>query len=245
MIQVVSHLLVAYVVLVEPWLGNRLYQKLKAQVAAGRADAKVRFYRTIFVHQVAAIVLVLMIAQFGSIPREDLGLSLPTSWQRVGPILAGFLPATIVAVVLLRKKGEGLLKATFKMVGAMLPFTSAERSWFAGISVGAGVSEELVFRGFLLYYITVNLPVLGVVERVVLASAVFGLCHFYQGWQGVLGTAVLGAVFAGLYVETGSLLLPVILHALIDLRILLIVTPKRLQALQAENTTQVSPPITL
>ncbi len=236
-----SHLLVAYVILVEPWLGDRLYNKLKSQVAAGVADAKLRFYRMVATHQVLAIALVLAFWQLVSIPAKNLGLCRPTSWQLVGPFLAGFLPAAVVALLLLRVKGDKLLKATLKMVGAMLPFPSAERSWFAVISVGAGVSEELVFRGFLLYYIAVNLPGLGIVERVVLASVVFGLCHFYQGWKGVLGTGILGAVFCGLYVETGSLLFPVILHALIDLRILLIMTPKRLQALQAGEIAQATP----
>jgi membrane protease YdiL (CAAX protease family) len=35
-------------------------------------------------------------------------------------------------------------------------------------------------------------------------------------------TGVLGGVFAALYLETGSLLLPVLLHAAVDLRFLLV-----------------------
>jgi membrane protease YdiL (CAAX protease family) len=42
----------------------------------------------------------------------------------------------------------------------------------------------------------------------------------------VLTTGVLGGVLAALYVGTGSLLLPVLLHAAIDLRLLLV--PARL-----------------
>jgi membrane protease YdiL (CAAX protease family) len=235
MIHLVSHLLVAYVVLVEPWLGHRLYNQLKAQAAASVAEAKVRFYRRIAIHQLLATALVLAIWRLGTIAAKDLGLCLPNSWQTLLPFMSGFVPAAFVVTLLLRKGGDRMLKGTVKMVGAMLPISTAERSWFAGVSVGAGISEELVFRGFLLYYIAINLPALGIVPRIALASIVFGLCHFYQGWQGVLGTTVLGAVLAGLYIMTGSLLLPIVLHALIDLRILLILTPKRLQALQAEG----------
>jgi membrane protease YdiL (CAAX protease family) len=83
------------------------------------------------------------------------------------------------------------------------------------------------------------------VEKILLASIIFGLCHFYQGWQGVLGTTALGAVFAGLYVATGSLLFPVILHALVDLRILLIFPPQRLQALQAQGSVPAARDATL
>ena len=70
MIYLVSHLLVAYVVLVEPWLGYRLYDNLKAQVAAGVADAKLRFYRRFVTHQLIAIAWVLAIWRMGSIPAK-------------------------------------------------------------------------------------------------------------------------------------------------------------------------------
>ena len=238
MIHLISHLLVAYVVLVEPWLGHRLYNRLKAQVAAGVADAKVRFYRTVAWHQLIAIALVVAIWRMGRIPAKTLGFCVPTSWQFLFPFLAGFVLAVGVVMLLLRKRSTRNLQTMVKTVGALLPISKSERSWFAWISVGAGISEEMVFRGFLLYYIAVNLPGLGILLRVALASLVFGLCHFYQGWRGVLGTAILGAIFASLFVATGSLLLPAVLHALFDLRILLIFTPNRLHALEAEAAMQ-------
>jgi hypothetical protein len=104
MIHLVSHLLVAYVVFVEPWLGYRLYDTLKAQVAAGVADAKLQFYGMIVIHQVVVTVLVLAIWRLGSILGTDLGLCLPTSWQILLPFMAGFVPAAGVAMLLLRIK---------------------------------------------------------------------------------------------------------------------------------------------
>ena len=59
---------------------------------------------------------------------------------------------------------------------------------------------------------------------VVIAAVAFGLAHAYQGRAGVVLTGVLGGVMAALYVGTGSLLLPVLLHAAIDLRFLLVPT---------------------
>ena len=49
----------------------------------------------------------------------------------------------------------------------------------------------------------------------------FGLAHWYQGRLGVLATGAVGAVLTQLYLTTGSLLLPMVLHVLIDLRLLL------------------------
>ncbi len=59
---------------------------------------------------------------------------------------------------------------------------------------------------------------------VVVAAVAFGAAHAYQGAAGVLLTGVLGGVFAALYLQTGSLLLPVLLHAAVDLRFLLVPT---------------------
>lgn len=46
----------------------------------------------------------------------------------------------------------------------------------------------------------------------------FGIGHFGQGFKGVLVTGMIGAMLGILYVVTGSLLAPIIVHVLIDLR---------------------------
>ena len=66
---------------------------------------------------------------------------------------------------------------------------------------------------------------------VLVAAVAFGLAHAYQGRAGILLTGLLGGVMAALYLGTGSLLLPVLLHAAIDLRFLLVPT----RALPTEN----------
>ena len=56
-------------------------------------------------------------------------------------------------------------------------------------------------------------PTWGVVA---VSSLLFGAAHMYQGLVGVMATTVLGAVFSVMYLSTGSLLLPMLLHALIN-----------------------------
>lgn len=65
--------------------------------------------------------------------------------------------------------------------------------------------------------------VFGVVPAAAMAAVVFAVANLYQGVAGVLGTLVLGSVLAGLHVATGSLLLPMIVHVLFDLRGLVVV----------------------
>jgi hypothetical protein len=61
-------------------------------------------------------------------------------------------------------------------------------------------------------------PRLDVLNAIILSSIFFGIAHMYQGWKGVLATGFVGLLLAWFYYMTGSLLLPIIIHALIDLR---------------------------
>jgi membrane protease YdiL (CAAX protease family) len=226
-----AHVLVAYIVLIAPWLSRFKYRRLQQELAAGNLTARIRFYRIGVLQQTIRILLVLAICFLGSIPLETLGLTAPASWHDSGQILSILFVAIAVSVVLFRYRGDWQLHRLIKMVGALIPTSALERRWFAVIALGAGVSEELMFRGFLLFYLDSQTR-FSSMEMIVISSLIFGFCHVYQGWLGVLLTTFAGLCFAFLYVSSGSLLVPVVVHAVIDLRILLILTPARLASLQ-------------
>ena len=96
----------------------------------------------------------------------------------------------------------------------MLPHTQGELALFRGLAVTAGVCEELLFRGFLIWYLG---QYTGVIQAALLSSLAFGVGHAYQGPRGILVTALIGAFMSAVYLLSGSLLLPMILHVLMDL----------------------------
>ena len=99
-------------------------------------------------------------------------------------------------------------------VRMLLPATVREARVFGGVSITAGICEEVLYRGYLLWY----LQSLGLGRgAVVVAIVAFGLGHALQGIRGLVGTTVAGAVFMGLYLLTGSLVAPIVLHATVDL----------------------------
>jgi membrane protease YdiL (CAAX protease family) len=105
---------------------------------------------------------------------------------------------------------------------ALLPRTAAERRLFTVVGLTAGICEEWLYRGFFLAVVAAVAGDLPTWVLVGLAAVAFGLAHAYQGRAGVVLTGLLGGVMAALYLGTGSLLLPVLLHAAIDLRFLLV-----------------------
>ena len=99
-------------------------------------------------------------------------------------------------------------------VRMILPATVREARVFRGVAVTAGICEEVLSRGYLLWY----LQSLGLGRgAVVVAIVAFGLAHAYQGIRGIVWTGVMGAVFLGLYLLTGSLVAPIVVHATVDL----------------------------
>jgi CAAX protease family protein len=231
MIPSFAHLLVAYMVLVMPWIGRYKYRKLQHHLATGVPDARVHFYRLTVVQQWALVGVILLFARVASLPWRAIGLAQPASWSTTRDLLITFTIAIAISVILFRCTGDRFLRRLLKMAGALIPDKLAERFWFAAVSLGAGVTEELLFRGFLFWYLGFFFPQLTLVQLIVVSSALFGFCHIYQGWVGIVGTGVLGAVLMWMYFSTESLVLPMVIHALIDLRILAILTPGRMRSL--------------
>jgi len=235
MTRILMHLLAVYAIAGGPVLGYFWYQRLRRQIATGAPDAKVRLYRELVVEQSITTAAVLALWLGGSVPASSLGLVAPRSWALTLGVLAAVVGALVWSSLRLRPKAEKLKVKVHDSVGALLPDSHQERSWWATVSVGAGISEELVFRGFLLYYLSLYLPHLNTAERVLLVSLSFGLAHIYQGKSGAIGTGILGLILAGLYLMTGSLLLPVVIHAAVDARVLLIFPPMAASAVSAEG----------
>ena len=105
-------------------------------------------------------------------------------------------------------------------VAALLPRTATERRMFALLALTAGICEELLYRGFGLAALRWAAPGIGNAALIVVTAAAFGLAHLYQGRMGVALTGLVGAYFAWIAISTGSLVPVMVLHALLDLRIL-------------------------
>jgi membrane protease YdiL (CAAX protease family) len=82
------------------------------------------------------------------------------------------------------------------------------------VSLTAGFCEEFLFRG---YFIWVFAPWLGWWGAAALSVLIFAILHAYQGWNGVLRTGIVGAVFTLVVAIFNSLWPAIALHALMDL----------------------------
>jgi membrane protease YdiL (CAAX protease family) len=115
-----------------------------------------------------------------------------------------------------RENDKGLRQIRDAVQGAapMIPRTDAEYRWFAGVSLTAGICEEILYRGFLFAWVT---ALLGPWAGLALTTLAFGSAHLYQGPSGMVRTSVAGLVFGGLVLVGGSLWPAVLVHIVLDL----------------------------
>jgi hypothetical protein len=229
---VISHLLFFYLVVVEPVTGILQYRKLVERLKVD-PGFKIPFYlRTIILEWVLVVVTIAALAPLILNLPGLIGLQLPKAGSTL--LLLGLLTVAIIgiiAMVILARsaKGQEALASSEESALALLPNTRRERRIWVALSITAGVCEELLYRGFVILYLSFMIPSAGVALPLLVSSIIFGVAHAYQGCRGIIATGLLGAGLGGLYVFSGSLIPSMLIHALVDLRVLWVRRPKVLQ----------------
>jgi membrane protease YdiL (CAAX protease family) len=201
-----------------PWRGNARLKRLLSQPAPGTKE-KLILYGSTIAFQWILLGLAAWRALARGLTANELGLA-----RRVGveifvasvfgaALLSAFqwfnlrrLGRTSGPVVdMMRKLAERLLPTQGKLV-EFLPYCV--------LAVTAGVCEEFLYRGFSMAALgRVGMPAWAIV---VLTSGLFGLAHAYQGRGGIVGTALLGVLFAASRLIFSSLVPVIVWHTAVD-----------------------------
>ena len=230
-----AHLLILFLIIVVPIRGATRYRVLMRRIER-HPEMRVKFYvqgmLTQWLMLVPLVVIVFGLGWSGSL----LGLQSPANMW-LAAIFAVILVLVVYAQVWYIRRvardaeGRGQLRQSMSGPLHMLPRTSKERALWILLSLTAGFCEELLYRGFMPAYLLYLFPGLAhllpgtaipFLVAIVIAAVLFGIGHIYQKLTGVLGTGVMGLVFGLLYFFTGSLFLPMIVHALFDMRLLFV-----------------------
>ena len=151
-----------------------------------------------------------------------LGFAEPGSWWATVAIVAalGFAlqALSVLLVEPLAERWTGVAH-DHSVVAGVRGDWRAFGLWLLLVWLVVAPIEEIVFRGFLMTEIAriVGTGPWATLVNVVLASAVFGLAHGYQGRSGIVSTAVLGGVLGWVFVASGfDLWLAIFVHGFVD-----------------------------
>lgn len=212
-----DHLLAVVLVVAVPAWGVNEYARLERDLARGRPDARIRSYveaMAVLWFLTAALAAGWLLAGRGA---ATLGLTLG-SGRAVGMVwalAAGALGGAVLQLVSVVRDPafRERIRPQLESVRHLLPHDRREGRWFTALGITAGICEEVLYRGFLIAYLA---AFMNVWAAAVVGGVLFGVAHLYQGVGGVVKTGVLGVGLGLATVATGSILAPVVIHAVID-----------------------------
>lgn len=224
------------VVMIGPFIGLPAIKRLKQ---FSNTPGRLALYRKTVFSTWALTVVTLTLASFKTLfwvaPQAHEG-----EWLQRYPAVHYAVATSVTALLLLslwpgikcafNVRTRARYRKGLRSLMFMLPVTRSERLWWVILSVTAGICEELFCRGFLLQYLRGHLeggPALGLTLAWLVSSMAFGLGHFYQGLSGIVRTTIAGLMLGLVAILTGNLLLPILLHCILDLQILFMYHPAK------------------
>ncbi len=221
----------------EPLLGRRAFAWLSRRENGDERALGLLYAVTMAIHVLWGLLVLAVLLLSPELNLVDLGLRLPDAF---GPIVGAAIGGTVALAafwVLVNglptrgaKGGKGrkghrgrrgaakpmTLPEPGRRQYLLLPRTGRERALAAGMAVTGGVFGELLYRGlFITLVASMGVPLW---IAAVLSVLLFSLAHAYQGWWGLLSAGFSGTLFTVLYLGTGSLVVPVLVHVALNLR---------------------------
>lgn len=214
-----DHAFLVVIAVVYPIVSVISYRRLHARIANGEKVERTDMYNSTMISHWCIFTIALILWGYSGRNWSALGFGLDLDGSfAVAMVLT---VAGIVALVFQRRHflgsgQEGLDKFRTQVgnLDIFLPRNGNELGRFYGLSLTAGIVEEVLWRGFMIWYLSLFMPIWA---AAVISSIGFGVAHAYQGIRNLPQIALVGGMFALLFVLSGSVWLPMIMHAAVDM----------------------------
>ncbi|MBN1222797.1 MAG: CPBP family intramembrane metalloprotease, partial [Candidatus Aminicenantes bacterium] len=153
--------------------------------------------------------------------RIDFGASSFNNWiifPSIGFYVFYFL-YNAYSILIFKVSKESRAKSAEKIpkdLRIFLPITKEEKRTWDYVAISAGITEEVIYRGYLFYALAIVFPGLSLVLILLISTLLFGLGHIYQGTEAIKPTIV-GLILGFLYIVFNSIIPIIIIHIAQDL----------------------------
>jgi uncharacterized protein len=134
--------------------------------------------------------------------------------------LAYFL-MNIYTIFILNVSKEARVKTSKKLpviYKHLFPVTRKETRLWDLVSLNAGITEELLYRGYLFHMLALLFPDYSLLFILIVSTSIFGIGHICQGLE-VIKSTILGLFYGFLYIVFDSIVPLMIIHFVQDLTV--------------------------
>lgn len=135
-------------------------------------------------------------------------------WGTIGLVLVVAMANGRTVLRIARSKRQKRIKVGNPHAEKYAPHTRSELAWWVALSLSAGICEEFIFRGYLIWAFQ---PMLGLWGAAAFSVVVFSAVHAYQGLKGMVAVGIVGCLLTLVVLISGSLLAAMVLHVLVDI----------------------------
>jgi hypothetical protein len=215
--------MVILLTVVDPIIGHYGFKKIKN----GQISKLTAYRLTIIGSLIPAIVIVSSIPflgmQFSDIGFRwvDLKASSLNNWIIIPTIILYilFVCYNVYSIIVFKFKTESRDKIVAHLPNetkAFFPKTRQERRTWDLVAINAGITEEIIYRGYLFFILVYFFPDLPLPIILVVSTLIFGLGHIYQGLEAIK-PLVVGLFYGFLFIVFNSIYPIIIIHILQDL----------------------------
>lgn len=213
-----DYLAVLLFALVLPLVGYVMRERNFQHLAAGDGGLRVRVYLGNSLILWALLALVAFAWHSAGRDFAVMGFALPGTLKFWGGVtLAGLAILPLIYQTLAARRSEDYRHQLTEDMGRLvhlMPRSGRELGYFSGLAITAGIVEEVLYRGALIWYLSLWTST---IWAAAIALVIFTLAHSYQGPKNALRAGLAGLALTVVYLLSGSIFPAMALHAAIDL----------------------------
>jgi membrane protease YdiL (CAAX protease family) len=213
--------------IVYPISGYIQQKKLNKRISDGGYN-KIKWYRDTIIWSWIPVLLILLLIPLSNMMLGNIGIK----WINIGsPLLNNWIKYSLVglyfiyfsynvySIIVLKysKKSRSIAAASIPdNFRIFLPITKREKRTWDFVAISAGITEEIIYRGYLFYALGIIFPNISLILILLISTIIFGIGHIYQGKEAIRPT-IIGFIFGIFYIVFNSIIPIIIIHIAQDL----------------------------
>jgi membrane protease YdiL (CAAX protease family) len=211
-----------------PISGYNEIKKIRKSISDGDNYNKIKFYHGAIFWSWIPMILIFLMIPISGLSLDCIGLkwihidtSSLSKWV-VYPTIGFYifyLLYIIYSIIIFKSNKESRAKAAKGIPDDFrwfLPITPKEKRAWTLVSISAGITEEILYRGYLFYALAIVFPNLSLIYILFITTVIFGIGHLYLGKE-VIKSTILGLIFGIFYIVFDSVIPVIIVHIAQDL----------------------------